>query len=297
MLSLWQWVAEPLELIDPPRVSRLSAPLLLLSATLSASSLLAQPAVERRRCPADMVRVQSFCIDRFEMALVDRDSGDFLSPFYPPQARLIDEVVQSWTIERERVGDVRARHVGLPELTAIQSQRRDYVPRAVSFPGIIPQAYVSQPIAKWACESAGKRLCSEREWVTACRGQAGRKFPYGERYEAGRCNVYRFSHPAQLLHGASWYGHRDPRLNLVLEADGSPLLRLTGASEGCASSWGEDKVYDMVGNLDEWVDDPGGVFVGGFYARSTREGCEAKVSSHAVAYYDYSTGARCCQSL
>ena len=121
-----------------------------------------------------------------------------------------------------------------------------------------------------------------------------RKFPYGDRFEDGRCNVYRHLHPAALLHGGSFYGHLDPRLNLVVEANSDPLLRLTGKTAGCRSSWGDDAIYDMVGNLDEWVDDPGGVFVGGFYARSTREGCEARVGVHAPSYYDYSTGARCC---
>jgi formylglycine-generating enzyme required for sulfatase activity len=74
-------------------------------------------------------------------------------------------------------------------------------------------------------------------------------------------------------------------------------LRLTGKTPSCVSRWGADRIYDMVGNLDEWVDDEAGLFLGGFYARSTREGCESRVSSHAPIYYDYSTGARCCRAL
>jgi hypothetical protein len=75
-----------------------------------------------------------------------------------------------------------------------------------------------------------------------------------------------------------------------------PLLRLTGATESCKSVWQGSAVFDMVGNLDEWIDDPTGSFVGGFYARSTREGCESKISSHSGEYYDYSLGTRCCRS-
>lgn len=37
------------------------------------------------------------------------------------------------------------------------------------------------------------------------------------------------------------------------------------------------------------------MFLGGFYARSTANGCEAKVTNHASTYYDYSTGVRCCR--
>ena len=82
----------------------------------------------------------------------------------------------------------------------------------------------------------------------------------------------------------------------MVEFDAGPLLRPTGATPACGSHFGSDTIYDMVGNLDEWVDDEPGMFVGGFYARSTNKGCEAQVSSHAPTYYDYSTGARCCRS-
>jgi formylglycine-generating enzyme required for sulfatase activity len=198
------------------------------------------------------------------------------------------------------VGEPAARELPLPELPPLQQQSASYRPRAVSRAGQIPQGYLSYGLAKQACELAHKRLCTEDEWVTACEGRHARKFPYGENFEAGRCNVYRTVHPAQLLHAASWYGHRDPRLNLVVDPVDGPLLRLTGATASCASQWDDDRIFDMVGNLDEWVEaDPDldtGVFVGGFYARSTREGCKARVSNHAKIYYDYSLGTRCCKN-
>jgi hypothetical protein len=50
----------------------------------------------------------------------------------------------------------------------------------------------------------------------------------------------------------------------------------------------------MVGNLDEWIDDPKGKFLGGFYSRSTRDGCEASITAHPRVYFDYSLGVRCC---
>jgi hypothetical protein len=271
----------------------LAAPLLLCWEPRSAP---AQP-VSVRSCPGDMLRVRDYCIDRFEISTVDHRTGRALSPFYPPHPRLLEAVLAAWTVERKRVGMAAARELPLPLLPAFQASQREYAPRAVSRPGVVPQGYLSGWLAKQACENAGKRLCTEDEWVLACRGAQGRKFPYGERFEDGRCNVYRHLHPAQLLHGASFYGHLDPRLNLVMESNRDPLLRLTGATAGCRSNWGDDAAYDMVGNLDEWIEDPSGAFVGGFYARSTREGCEARVGVHPTSYYDYSTGARCCRSL
>ena len=91
-------------------------------------------------------------------------------------------------------------------------------------------------------------------------------------------------------------GHADPRLNLVT-VNGRPVLRKTGTTPECASTWGDDAVYDMVGNLDEWVDEPGGVFAGGFYARSSKDGCAWRASGHPFHYADYSTGVRCCGEL
>lgn len=254
------------------------------------------PAEGRRGCPPDMVKVRDFCVDRFEIATVDARSGESLSPYYPPSPRLVESVLQAWVLERSSVGGPAAREMPLPELPQVQRTRSDYAPRAVSRAGVVPQGYLSQPQAKLTCERAGKRLCTESEWVTACKGEASRKFPYGSEFEAGKCNVYRPVHPAVTLHGASWYGHRDPRLNLVTEPLEGPLLRLTGATASCTSRWGTDLIYDMVGNLDEWVDDEAGLFVGGFYARSTREGCESRISSHSPIYYDYSTGTRCCRA-
>ena len=246
-------------------------------------------------CPSDMVRVRGFCIDRYEAATVDKRTLAPLSPYYAPDARLVEAVYQQWQVERRTVGPDSARDYALPELPVIQKTRRDYAAQAVSKAGQVPQGYLSYPLAKLVCERAGKRLCTEAEWVTACKGDSGNKFPYGERFEQGRCNVYRNLHPATVLHGSASYGHRDPRLNLVSEPSVGPLLRATGSTPSCASRWGNDRIYDMVGNLDEWVEEQ--MFLGGFYARSTREGCESKVSSHAPAYYDYSTGTRCCRAL
>lgn len=166
-------------------------------------------------------------------------------------------------------------------------------PLGRSVSGVLPQGYLSANQAEAACAAGGKRLCSEAEWVTACRGEDQRDFPYGDKYEQGTCNVYRESHPSAMLHDNSARYHDDPRNHLV-EVAGRPFLQETGMSR-CASRWGDDAVFDMVGNLDEWVADAEGVFVGGFYSRGTRSGCQSRVSAHVRSYADYSTGARCCK--
>jgi sulfatase modifying factor 1 len=247
-----------------------------------------------RRCPAEMVEVGAFCIDRWELSTVDVKTGDPLSPYYPPLAAEAAEVEDYWRFAARIYGDAAAQRMPLPELSAFQ-RGGQYRARAVSRRGVVPQAYLSYYGAKKACESAGKRLCKEKEWFTACGGQQQRKFPYADKYQAGVCNVFRNYHPAFVLHRNSSLGHRDPRLNLLVE-DSDPMLRVTGATPKCESQWGGDAIKDMVGNLDEWVEgEDRPAFVGGFYARSTNKGCEAKVDVHSPAYYDYSTGGRCCR--
>ena len=225
--------------------------------------------------------------------MVDVETGRPLSPYYPPNPYLLRRVHEVWEVERHHFGDEAARQMPLPELPDWQASG-EFAPKAVSVPGRIPQGYLTWHVAKAACEAAGKRLCREEEWVQACRGARATKFPYGSSFDRDKCNVYRYFHPAVILHGNSSVGHTDPRLNLVMANGESPVLLPTGAIKSCASRWGAADIYDMVGNLDEWVADEKGVFVGGFYARNTTKGCESRISTHATTYYDYSTGVRCC---
>jgi hypothetical protein len=247
------------------------------------------PLAPASACPGDMVSIGGrFCIDRFESAVLDGASRARLSPDYPTTPGLLQFALGEWATGRERVGDVHARALPLPFAPVFVTKR----PVAVSRLGVRPSGYLSGTVAQAACEAAGKRLCTRGEFVTACRGEADTAFPYGDDYRRGVCNVDRDEHPAASLHGNASLGHLDPRLGWVAAKDG-PLLRPTGASPACRSVWGDDAVYDLVGNLDEWVDDPSG-FAGGFYSRASRSGCDAMVSTHPTTYLDYSTGARCC---
>jgi hypothetical protein len=244
-------------------------------------------------CPPEMVRVdRRFCIDRFETSLVDGATEQTLSPYYPPSRALAASIEAQWEKQRRRMGNSEAQEMPLPILPAWQ-KTREVAPRAVSKGGVVPHGYLSGETASAVCRASGKRLCTLDEWRTACRGEKDETFPYGSSYVDGRCNVHRDGHAAAILHGDASMGHTDPRLNLT-RVRGKPLLRRTGDAKGCASTWEEDAVFDMVGNLDEWIDDPEGTFVGGFYARATKEGCNSIIASHDYDYCDYSTGTRCC---
>jgi hypothetical protein len=245
-------------------------------------------------CPDDMVAVAGrFCVDRYEATFVEAGGGELLSPYYPPHPKLAVTLLETWSRAREgEPAGTPANYMPLPLLPA--HHQTAFRPKAMAWPGSVPSAYVSGELAAEACAAAGKRLCKEVEWVTACRGERGTNFPYGERYVQNACNVFREDHPGRLLHNDFSNGLLDPRLNLV-QADGRDLLRVTGGTPACVSRWGDDGIFDMVGNLDEWVDDAQGLFVGGFYSRATRSGCDARVGAHPRSYFDYSTGVRCCK--
>lgn len=246
-------------------------------------------------CPREMMAVDNrFCVDKWEASLVDKRTGRPISPYYPPDRRLAVKIAEQWEHQRAEMGSEKARAIPLPILPAWQ-RGRDVEPMAVSRAGVVPNGYLSGVVAAEACKNAGKRLCAYDEWLTACKGEAKRQFPYGDEYRQGACNIFRRLHPAMELHDNPAIGHSDPRLNLVKDG-ADPLLRRTGATAACKSEWGDDAAWDMNGNLDEWVEDDKGHFVGGFFSRSKRDGCDSSVRAHPNEYFDYSTGVRCCSA-
>ena len=217
------------------------------------------PVVEGSACRADMAIVDSrFCIDRYEGSLV-QVSGGQERPWSPYE---------------------------MPEGVSV---------RAVSVAGVFPQAYISGAQGQAACAASGKRLCKPIEWRTACMGPKKQLFPYGNERRANACND----------HGRAPMGHFYPQVatswNLVgmTEMNDPHLnqwegtLMKTGSSADCTNEYG---VYDMVGNLHEWTNDPNGTFQGGYYLDThlNGDGCSYRTVAHDMSYHDYSTGFRCC---
>jgi formylglycine-generating enzyme required for sulfatase activity len=204
-----------------------------------------------------MVMVDTFCMDRYEATLAVVESDGSLrswSPFFPPAA------------------SVRVR--------------------ALSVQGTVPQGYITGEQAAAACAESGKRLCTDDEWLRACRGVEGRTYPYGDTREDGRCNDARAMHPAIEYFGTTedwiWTMLGHPCLNQLPDS-----LHRTGENAGCQTPEG---VFDMMGNLHEWTADPAGTFRGGFYVdtRINGEGCLYRTTAHSTSHSDYSTGFRCC---
>src|SRR5262249_26042010 len=146
--------------------------------------------------------------------------------------------------------------------------------------------------ASAACAAAGKRLCTDAEWLRACRGPAGTTYPYGDTRMPDVCNDARAVHPA-----VEYFGSSEPSVySMVAHPCLDPLpgsLARTGATTGCVTAEG---AFDMMGNLHEWTSDPAGTFRGGNYVDTVLNGngCLYTTTAHDISYWDYSTGFRCC---
>ena len=201
-----------------------------------------------------MALVGATCVDRYEASLVELHPGGAETPFSP--------------------------------FVAPRSQRV----RAVSVPGAIPQGHVSMSAAWWACHASKKRLCRADEWVAACKGPKRTRYPYGDAREGFVCvdtgralGLQSLYSPPAMYENANM---NDPRLNQLPNT-----VARTGEASQCTNEYG---VFDMVGNVNEWVDDS--TMRGGFYLDTSLlgEGCEYATRSHSNVYFDYSTGFRCC---
>lgn len=95
-----------------------------------------------------------------------------------------------------------------------------------------PATEHSWEMADQACRDVGKRLCSSLEWGRACRGPRGRKYAYGHQRDPTACNT-----PIQ---GSG-------------PGNGKAPVAESGAFPRCVTPEG---VYDLGGNLSEWVSDP-----------------------------------------
>lgn len=215
-------------------------------------------------CPAGMASVDDrFCVDKYEASLVEilDDGEERPFPYY-------------MRVDGHKV-------------------------RAVSEARVYPQGYISGREAAAACKASGKRLCKPQEWKTACKGPENLQYGYASERSPGTCNDKGRSpighyFMAQIQDGTAFASPKimnDPQLNQL-----PGTLAETGEHEGCSNGYG---VYDMVGNIHEWVDDPAGTFQGGYYLDVVQngEGCGYRTDAHETWYHDYSTGFRCCADV
>ncbi len=151
--------------------------------------------------------------------------------------------------------------------------------------------------AERTCQSHGKRLCLESEWIAACEGPQEKPFPYGYARSSDHCNIdNRWLEPNLSRVYSKVPDIRDKELARLDQSAPS------GSREGCVSDYG---VYDLTGNFDEWVrlDEPKpkarskfAGLKGGAWGH-VRNACRPVTTSHAPEFTYYFISFRCCKDV
>jgi hypothetical protein len=142
--------------------------------------------------------------------------------------------------------------------------------------------------AQATCQSEGKRLCGESEWTLACEGRERLPYPYGYARNDEACNIDK-PHPDVDEAAIADPARRNAEVARLDQRDPS------GAREACVSPYG---VFDMTGNVDEWVvNETGKPYKSGLkggYWGPVRDRCRPMTIAHSEEFAYYQIGFRCC---
>ena len=134
----------------------------------------------------------------------------------------------------------------------------------------LPAVQVTYHGADAYCAAAGKFLCPDAMWVSACE-PGGAAYPYGVSYDPDACN------------GAD-------------AAAGAPVA--VGTLPGCEG--GADDLFDMSGNVYEWTDACGSgaclIRGGAFDSAEADLACDASHEMDGPSGHREDLGVRCCDS-
>jgi hypothetical protein len=155
-----------------------------------------------------------------------------------------------------------------------------------------PAVMVDWNDARRACAVEQKRLCTPEEWEFACEGTQMWPYPYGRERDDTACNIDRAlpTHEAKALSNPLTVGEEVERVDGRAEAGSFPR---------CVSPFG---VRDLTGNVEEWVDNPGGgrhaepfrsTLKGGHWGK-VRARCRPATADHAENARSPQVGFRCC---
>jgi formylglycine-generating enzyme required for sulfatase activity len=142
---------------------------------------------------------------------------------------------------------------------------------------------------RW-CTKRGKRMCSEREWELGCEGPRYQPLAYGWGVDVKLCN----SNKGWIKVDFDAFGGAKE------DADKEAKRLWQGSASGryatCVSPFG---IYDMMGNVEEWVSSRQsrkfpGALMGGFWSKPWT-GCRGTNDAHQPSFAFYETGFRCCK--
>lgn len=264
-------------------------------------------------CPADMVEVEGdYCTNAKETCLRWVNNHGETVP--PPDSTHPTGRCGEWQYPTTCIGHREHKQFCIDryEYPNIAGQR--------------PKSWMTWYDVKAACEAENKRLCTKPEWEFACEGPDMQPYPYvgqgahpGYDRDPTACNIDNdFPEdplkPIDPVTGKHYQisvfdaKHPTDRVSIILY----DLLKPAGTMPACVSPFG---VYDMVGNIDEFVEGPvkhhwvppnqnggnvdHGPFISGLmsgHVFGMRNQCRAITDGHNEMFSWYETGGRCCSS-
>jgi hypothetical protein len=158
-----------------------------------------------------------------------------------------------------------------------------------------PTVAVTYNEATELCAAQGKRLCTAAEWTQACEGPKHLPYPYGFVRDSKRCNHDK----PYIIPNNNAYATPTTRKAELARVDQSEP---SGSRTACVSSYG---VFDMTGNVDEWVYNESGSINGptydsglkGGYWGPVRNRCRPTTTDHNRWHSGYQIGLRCCRAI
>jgi formylglycine-generating enzyme required for sulfatase activity len=184
--------------------------------------------------PQHKATVKAFYLDKFEVTNEQYRTFVQKTGHAPPDpwigsgyiVSLKKDKLQKLTVEQLRNAatkifrlDIDTRAMQAPELLAAIDQR-------LTAMGKLPVTEVNWYDAAAYCRGNGKRLPTETEWEKAARGETGQEFPWGNEWSPNMSNTG----------NQSWDDGVAP----------------VGSYQNDKSPYG---IFDMAGNVSEWVDD------------------------------------------
>jgi hypothetical protein len=220
-------------------------------------------------CPADMVEID----------------GDYCPFFY--------QLCLRWISNGKNSPLLRCDEFKKSGACPVKGRRMHFCIDRYEWPnrrGLVPPVSLNWYEAGRSCAAIGKRLCNDDEWTLACEGPERLPYPYGHSRNAEACNIDKT--------------YRWPVLEAYTDAytRASEVARLdqrepSGSRASCVSAYG---VYDMTGNVDEWVVNETGQckphcsgLKGGAWG-GVRNRCRPMTTFHAEGDHFYEIGFRCC---
>lgn len=248
--------------------------------TPRAISSLPQPApssgsTERAACPVDMVLVGGLFCPQVEQRCLFKDPNS---------------------------GRSTARCLRFDQPSRCQSKQKELMRFCVDryeWPnrqGEKPRVLVSWTEARTLCESRGKRLCTEDEWLFACEGEEMLPYTHGFERDPTACVIDRMYVPPEGGYRRWDECNADAKCAEAFQR--VDQREPSGHFPRCRSPFG---AYDMNGNANEWVQIPGEVYprrsgIKGGWWGPVRNRCRPTVRFHKEDDWGYEVGFRCCQA-